>query len=186
MLFGPNGAPIGLAASEDVDRGVAYLREQVAANQTTFCLARASEGFALLVASPKRFALGAGVAIGVSMTAVNLAALRNRSFELLGADAAAASQLTGDAVALTELQADSVDEGFRYLTEQVGQGRTGFCLGKGPSGYALLVASVKCFSVGSGIGIGVALSERGLKLLRARVVELLHGPDVARRLEGEN
>jgi hypothetical protein len=184
MLFGPNGLPIGLEArSEDVDRALLELKSQVAAGLTGSYLARAADGFALLAASPKRFTLGAGVAIGVNLSAVNLAALRNRCFELLGADAVVASRLTGDADFLSESQTDEIDEGFRYLTEQLGQGRSAFYLGKAPKGYALLVASLKCFDVGSGIGIGVGLSEQGLKLLRSRVVELLHGPDVARRLD---
>jgi hypothetical protein len=169
-----------------VDRGVAELRAQVASELTGFYLARGGEGFALLAASPKRFALGAGVAIGVNLTAVNLAALRNRCFELLGAEAVASSRLTGDAAFLSESQADEIDEGFRYLTEQLGQGRSAFYLGKAPKGYALLVASLKCFDVGSGIGIGIGLSEQGLRLLRSRVVELLHGPEVARRLDLDN
>ncbi len=184
MLFGPNGAPIGLSVtSEDVDRGLAELRRQVAANQTSFYLARGGEGFALLVASPKRWTLGAGVAIGVNLSTVNLAALRNRCFELLGADVVVATRLSADSDFLAGAEADQLDEGFRYLSEQLGQGRTAFYLGKAPKGYGLLVASLKCFDVGQGVGIGVGLNEQGLKLLRSRVVELLHGPDVARRLD---
>jgi hypothetical protein len=182
MLFGPDGLPLGLGKSDDIDRGLVSLREQVALGITTFYLARGVDGFALLVGSPKRFPLGAGVVIGVSLTAINLAAMRNRIFELLGAEVEA-SRLSPRADALSGAQADDVDAGFRFLGEQIGKGCGSFFLGRGPQGYALLVGSSKCFDVGAGVGIGLPLPELGLRLLRDRVVELLHGQDVARRLK---
>lgn len=180
MLFGPNGSALLPGASDDVDRGVVFLREQVGRGLTSFFLGRGAVGFALLVASPKRFNLGAGVAIGVELSAVNLAALRNDVQELLGErDAAEPSRLTSDAAILIESAADDVDAGFRYITEQVGSNRTAFYLGRAPKGYCLLVGSPQCFDVGSGIGIGCGLSDVGLRLLRSRIIELLHGKRAA-------
>ena len=183
MLFGPDGKALELRAA-DVDRGLVELELQMRQGRTHYVLGRASNGFALLVASPKRFALGSGIAIGVELSALQLAGLRNRCFELLTSDGTTRAQvIPADAAILSEPGADAIDEGFRYLSEQLGQGRTAFYLGRAPGGYALLVASPRSFAVGDGVGVALSLSERALKLLRARVVELLHGSVIAQRLE---
>lgn len=83
MLFGPQGAPLSQGESDDIDEGFRYLTEQVGQGKTAFYLGRSSTGYALLVASPKRFEIAGGYAVGVSLTAVALAALRNRVLELL-------------------------------------------------------------------------------------------------------
>lgn len=180
MLFGPNGSVLLPGASDDVDRGVVFLREQVGRGLTTFFLGRGSVGFALLVASPKRIPCAAGVAIGVELSTVNLAALRNQVQELLGErEAGVPSRLTSDAAMLIESSADDIDAGFRYITGEVGSNRTAFYLGRAPKGYCLLVGSPQCFDVGAGIGIGCGLSDAGLRLLRSRIIELLHGKRAA-------
>jgi hypothetical protein len=182
MLFAPDGSVLSPGASDDVDRGIVFLREQVAAGITTFFLGHGSVGFALLVASPKRFDMGAGVAIGVQLSTVNLAALRNQCLELLGErDAGEPTRLHAQgSIVVDDGQADDIDSGFRHLSGEVGSGRTAFYLGRGgPQGYILLVGSPKCFDVGRGIGIGVGLSAAGLRSLRSRVVELLHGKRAA-------
>lgn len=80
-------------------------------------------------------------------------------------------------------EVDDIDAGFRYLSEQLGQGKPAFFLGRGPKGFALLVGSPKRFDVAGGVAIGVTLEPAHLAALRDRVMLLLHGEKLARRIE---
>lgn len=80
-------------------------------------------------------------------------------------------------------ESDDIAAGFRYISEQLHQQKPAFFLGKGPDGFALLVGSPKRFEVAGGIAIGVALTPAHLAALRDRVMRLLHGEKIARRIE---
>lgn len=83
MLFGPDGAPLTGSESDDIAKGFQYLAEQIAQRKPAFYLGTTGNGYALLVGSHQRFEVAGGIAIGVSLTPVALAALRDRVFELL-------------------------------------------------------------------------------------------------------
>lgn len=183
MLFGPDGAPLSGGESADTREGLRYLTEQVAAGAASYFLGRAGGGFALLAGSPKRFDISGGVAIGVQLSAVNLAAMRNRTFQLLNETEPEASRLWADGAPVGVAEADDVGEGFRYLSERVGAGGCGFYLGRAPKGYALLVRSPRHFVLGGGIAFGLALTREALLLLRERIVELLHGRRAAEQVK---
>jgi hypothetical protein len=68
---------------------------------------------------------------------------------------------------------DDIDQGLKYVGAEVAAGRTGLYVGKGPAGFALLVASPTRFEIGSGVGIGVSMNRDQFRAFSARVLELL-------------
>jgi hypothetical protein len=80
-------------------------------------------------------------------------------------------------------ESDDIDAGFRYISEQLHQQKPAFFLGRGPEGFALLVGSPKRFDIAGGVAIGVALAPAHMAALRDRVMCLLHGEKLARRIE---
>lgn len=80
------------------------------------------------------------------------------------------------------LAGDEVDQGMRYISEEIAAGRSGIFLGRGPAGFALIVGSPRAVQLGAGIGIGCSLTPAGLSLLHDRILGLLHGTDVVRKV----
>jgi hypothetical protein len=78
---------------------------------------------------------------------------------------------------------DDIDAGFRYIGEQLAQSKPAFFVGRGPDGFCLLVGSPKRFDVAGGVAIGVSLQPAHMAALRDRVMRLLHGERLARRIE---
>jgi hypothetical protein len=82
-IFGSGPAPAG----DDVQQGVNYVTAEIAAGRTGIYVGKGPAGFAIIVGSAKRFELGAGVGIGVSMNRDQFRAFSARVLELLGSDA---------------------------------------------------------------------------------------------------
>lgn len=76
---------------DDIDAGLAYVREQIACGRGAYFIGRGSrEGFMMLAGAQRRFEMAGGIAIGVELSPAHLAVLRDRTIELLHGEKGAA------------------------------------------------------------------------------------------------
>lgn len=74
---------LGQPDADDVDAGFEYIASEVRAGKPGIFLGRKSDAFCLLMASPRKFELAGGIAIGADLSTAQLAAFRDRIMHLL-------------------------------------------------------------------------------------------------------
>jgi hypothetical protein len=74
---------LGQPEADDVDAGFQYIAGEVRAGRPGIFLGRKSDAFCLLMASPKKFEVSGGIAIGADLSTAQLAAFRDRIMHLL-------------------------------------------------------------------------------------------------------
>jgi hypothetical protein len=77
---------------------------------------------------------------------------------------------------ILESPVDSVDEGLRYVHDELKHGRCGLYVGTGPGGFAVIAGHIKVATMAGGVVIGLPLNRSQLEMLRDRCDELLAAP----------
>ncbi len=68
---------------------------------------------------------------------------------------------------------DDVPAGMAYVNDELGKGRSACWAGRGPAGFALLVATARPIEQPRGVVVAISLTPALLRKLQARIAELL-------------